>query len=144
MTLRVYFEDEDGSVYSVEYGCDASKKAKIIKVELLTDVLKSKTWIGSKYVGIPEIDSELDKPKKKKKKTENYEIFDSSVHDTDKNYYWISALCINCQNSAQIAIKKNAKVDRKKLKPLKCPKCKIKGSLRQARWNGHEYKVIKG
>lgn len=74
-------------------------------------------------------------------KTRIYKEFDSINDDTDNEWYWISVKCSNCLKNDQIAIKQGIRVNKSRLKLLKCPKCKIKNSLSQAEWDGRKYVI---
>lgn len=63
-------------------------------------------------------------------------------YKTDDEYYWISVLCSNCLDNRQIGVKLGVKVNKSRLKFLSCSKCKVKGTLSQARWNGKVYEVV--
>lgn len=76
------------------------------------------------------------------KKEIEYQIFNSKYHDTDTKWYWVSALCGNCNESTQVAIPQKQKVDQHKIADLVCPKCIVSNCLRFAKWNGKTYEVI--
>lgn len=139
MTLRVYLKDNDGKTSFIDYGINTENYQSVIKVELYLESSKLKSWMGSKYVGI----SSIDTPQKQKTSLKNYDVFDLDKHDTDTEFYLASALCSNCNNTTQIAIKKGDKLQSKKLYTIACSKCTLLKTLRFAKWNGHEYKVIK-
>jgi len=145
MELRVYLILNNGKTDFIDYGLQGKNYRGILRTEIREDSSKVKTYSGSKYVGIPEIDdpvldTSITKIKKKSKKhTTEYEIFNYKVHDTDRDYYWVSALCTNCLESCQVAIPRGEKIDKVALKKLACPKCGLKKSLNQAKWNGHEH-----
>lgn len=63
-------------------------------------------------------------------------------YKTDEGYYWISVLCSNCLEDKQIGVLLGIKVNSSRLKFLACPKCKVKGTLSQAFWNGKYYVKI--
>lgn len=153
MTLRVYVEHDDGEKRFIDYGLEASTIKSVFKVEVLQDESKVKTWMGSKWTGIKSVDDELkardkqeeiQKAKKlleEKQPKSKYEIYDYKKHDTDHIWYWVSALCTNCNNSRQIVIKKGEPIIPNQFKLLNCDRCGVKGSLRYARWDGHKYVI---
>ncbi|MGI9567069.1 MAG: hypothetical protein ACR2LL_08675 [Nitrosopumilus sp.] len=145
MTLRVYLKQTDGETNFIDFGLNADNYDAVIKTEIREDSNKIKTYSGSKYVGIPEIDDPpKPKPTPKKQKTKTflpeYEIFNYKVHDTDREYYWVSAVCSNCDESCQVAIPRKQKIDRRGFKYLFCPKCGVEKSLHYARWNHQKKK----
>jgi len=148
MGLRVYLQDNEGETSFIDYGLEETKYKAIIRTEIREEKSKVKTFSGSKYVGIPEIDQAEDqKPKAKtKKKTTNeipqYEIFDYKVHDTENEYYWVSAVCSNCLESTQVVIPRNEKIDKRGFKCLSCPKCSIEKSLHLARYDSVKKKYL--
>ncbi len=70
-----------------------------------------------------------------------YQIFNYKYHETKLKFYWISALCGNCNESCQVAIPQKETVDPVKINQLLCPKCCCK-ELHFAKWNGKSYEVI--
>lgn len=145
MGLRVYLKDNDGKTHFIDYGLDSSNYQAIIKTEIREESSKIKTYSGSKYVGIPEIDNppKIKPNKKSKNKIPDYEIFDSDTHDTDTEYYWVSAICSNCNGTTQVAILKNDKVDKRGFRNLVCPKCLCVKTIHHAKWDGIKYVRIK-
>lgn len=140
MGLRVYLQTKDGKTDSITYGLAGENYTAVIKTEILEESEKVIAWSGSKYVGIPEIDNPQRTPKPKRKcHVDEYVIFDYRKHDTDLEYYWVSALCSNCKESQQIAIKKHSKVSNTKIRKVRCPRCKLKNVLNHAVWDGHKY-----
>jgi len=140
MTLRVYLRQPDGKTHFIDYGLNADNYDGIIKTELRTESSKVKTYSGSKWVGIPEIDHPITLTKtihknKQKKKLPEYEIFNHKVHDTDREYYWVSCVCSNCYHNTQAAIPRKQKIDKRGFKCLICPKCGVEKSLHYARYN---------
>jgi len=73
-----------------------------------------------------------------KKKT--YKLFDVT---TDTDYYWISVLCVNCHETQQIGILKGKKVNSSRLKLMTCPRCEIRKTFVQVKWDGLKYVRIK-
>lgn len=140
MTLRVFLIDNDGNTSVHTYGLEAKNHKGILKTEILEDTMKVRAWSGSKFVGLAEFD-DPPKPrvKKSKSKTSKYEIFDWHNHDTDNKYYWVSALCSNCNESSQIAIPQGQKVDRNAIKKIPCGKCHCEKTLAYAKYDGHKY-----
>lgn len=143
MTLRVFLEDNEGNKSYIDYGLAAENYKMVYKVEIREDSSKTKHWMGSKWTGIPEIDKEIQEQDEKGDSNTPYEIFNYDKH-SDKKWYWISVACTNCNETSQIAIPLGTKINPKQLKPLKCRKCKVKGSLKQARWDGHKYIIVGG
>lgn len=148
MGLRVYLRQTDGKTHFIDYGLAAENYDGIIKTEIRTDLSTVKTYSGSKYVGIAEIDNPksntITKSKiKHKKKIPEYEIFNYKVHDTDREYYWVSSICSNCNESAQVAIPRKQKIDTRGFKSLFCPKCGIEKTLHYARYNYTTKKYVK-
>lgn len=144
MTLRVYLINNDGTTDFIDYGLESSNYKGILKTEIREDSTKVKAWSGSKYVGIPEIDHPP-KPKTKKsnkKKIPEYEIFNYKVHDTERDYYWVSALCSNCNESCQVAIPQKQKIDKRGFRYLSCRKCGCEKSLHYAKWDGKKYRTV--
>jgi len=139
MTLRVYLKDHNGGTDFIDYGINAENYQSIIKVELREETSKVKNILGVIEIATPQRSNTLT-PKTSLK---NYEIFESQKHDTDAEFYWMSALCSNCNNTSQIAIKKRESIQSKKLHNTICPKCNLIKTLRFAKWNGHEFKVTK-
>lgn len=135
MTLRVYLEDNDGKPHSIDYGLNGEDYQSIIKVEILEDSTKLKTWIGSKFVNI----SESPQSPKQQTTSKQYEIFDIGLHDTDFKFYWITAMCSNCNQTSQLAIPKGEAVQTKKVSNTPCNRCKISKTLFRVKWNGKEY-----
>lgn len=139
MTLRVYLKDNEGKTSFIDYGINAENYQSVIKVELYAEASKLKSILDSLEIETPKRSNTLT-PKTSLK---NYEIFDLDKHDTDTKFYLASALCSNCNNTTQIAIKKGNKLQSKKLYTIACSKCTLVKTLRFAKWNGHEYKVMK-
>ena len=145
MGLRVYLVDNDGKTDSITYGLAGENYKAILKTEILEETQQVKAWSGSKYVGIPEIDNpQATKQPKRKQHTDNYAIYDWRKHNTELEYYWVSALCTNCLESQQIAIRKHNKVSNKKIKQVECPRCKQTNVLNHAKWDGHKYVLVRG
>ena len=132
--LRVYLTDINGKTASHDYELDGSHYDKIIKTEILEETSKVKTWSGSKFVGIPEVDEQLEK-----EDDNQYEKFDYKIHDTDNHFYWVSALCSNCNETTQVTIKQGEKVNKLKIKNTPCGKCGCNKTLCQARYDGQKY-----
>lgn len=149
MTLRVFFENKQGETEFQTWGLNAENIEAVLKTEVLEDSEKLKTWSGSKYVGLEEFDNPKETPKKtivkpkKKTKLPEYEIFNDKVHDTDREYYWVSALCSNCNDNAQVAIPRKQKIDKRGFKCLSCPKCGVEKSLNLARYDYGKKKYFK-
>ena len=139
MTLRVYLRDNNGWTDFIDYGINAENYQSITKVELREETSKVKDILGVIEIKTPKRINTLT-PKTNLK---NYEIFDSQKHDTDTEFYLMSVLCNNCNDTSQIAIKKGESIQSKKLHNTTCPKCNLIKTLRFAKWNGHEYKVTK-
>lgn len=143
MGLRVYLKDNDGKTDFIDYRLVGQNYQAVIRTEIREESSKVKTYSGSKWVGIPEIDERealqellVDPPK-------SYKIFDMVKDNTDRDVYWVSALCINCNHSQQISIPLRTKVNRNLINSMTCPRCKVPKSLRYAVWNGVKY-VLKG
>jgi len=155
MGLRVYLQDNDGAMSFIDYGLEGKNYKAVIRTEIREEKSKVKTFSGSKWVGIPEIDEREalqdlvveQKPEHKSKKKTNkipqYEIFDYKVHDTDREYYWVSTICSNCLESTQVAIPRNQKIDKRGFKCLSCPKCSVEKSLHHARYDHGKKKYIR-
>lgn len=141
MTLRVYLTDTSGSTGFIDYGLDSKNYSTIVKVEIREDKSTVKTWWDPTDVKFPKTDNS--KSKKKNSKTNSYEIFDQKIHNTETEFYWISAICSNCNHSSQIAIPKGEALQYKKLYKTFCPKCGLLKTLHRAKWDGHQYKVVK-
>lgn len=153
MGLRVYLQDNEGKTKFIDYGLEEKNYKAIIRTEIREEKSKIKTFSGSKWVGIPEIDErealqglvveQKSKPKpKKKNQIPQYEIFNFKVHDTDREYYWVSALCSNCLESSQVAIPRKQKIDKRGFKCLSCPKCNVEKSLNYARYDSVKKKYF--
>ncbi len=74
-----------------------------------------------------------------KNKIPEYQIFNSKFHNTETEYYWVSALCLNCIESTQVAIPRKEKLNDIGFKGLICPKCGSEKSLHHAVWDGKKY-----
>lgn len=152
MGLRVYLKSIDGKTDFIDYGLNADNYDAVIKTEIRTETSKVKTYSGSKFVGIPEIDQQiinLEKPiiklktiKNTKSKIPEYEIYNYKVHDTDREYYWVSALCSNCYENTQVAIPRKQKIDKRGFKCLFCPKCGVEKSLHLAKYDYQKKRYI--
>ena len=155
MGLRVYLQTNEGETDFIDYGLEGKNYKSIIRTEIREENSTVKAFSGSKYVGITEIDEkevlqELvveQKPKIKSKKKTNqipeYEIFNYKVHDTDREYYWVSVICSNCLNNSQVAIPRKQKIDKRGFKCLFCPKCGVEKSLHLARYDYGKKKYLK-
>jgi len=139
MTLRVYLTDNTGETAFIDYGINAENYRSITKVELREETSKIKNILGVMEIETPKKSNILTS----KIKLKNYEIFEPHKHDTDTEFYLMSALCTNCTDTSQIAIKKGEPCQSKKLHNTICPKCNLTKTLRFAKWKGHEYKVRK-
>lgn len=58
---------------------------------------------------------------------------------TDKDYYWVTVLCNNCNESSQLGILKGIPINKSRLNFIKCFRCEVKGKLVIAVWNGSRY-----
>ena len=151
MGLRVYLQDNEGDTSFIDYGLEGKNYKAIIRTEIREENSKVKTFSGSKWVGIPEIDEreslQDQKPKLKSKKKTNqipeYEIFNYKIHDTDNDYYWVSTVCSNCLESTQVAIPRNQKIDKRGFKCLSCPKCSVEKSLYLAKYDHGKKKYVR-
>ncbi len=155
MGLRVYLKDNENETTFIDYGLEGKNYKAIIRTEIREEKSKVKTYSGSKWVGIPEIDEKEGlqqlvvkqkskiKPKKKTNQIPEYEIFNYKVHDTDREYYWVSVICSNCNDNAQVAIPRKQKIDKRGFKCLFCPKCGIEKSLNLARYDYGKKKYLK-
>ena len=143
MGLRVYLKDNNGKTDFIDYGLADRNFQSVIRTEIREDSSKVKTFSGSKWVGIPEIDEQEALKELIVETPKSYKIFDMVKDDTDNKVYWVSALCTNCNQSKQIAIPLKTKVNRNLINSMTCPRCKVPKSLRYAVWNGVRY-VLRG
>jgi len=161
--IKVFLEDNDGHVTSIDYGLDAKSYKRVVKVEMLEETSKLKNSLNtiiidenkSKKVPVGfsgtvsfKVSDEIKEPptpapkKKHSTHTNGYEIFNPRLHSTDEEYYWIECRCSNCFKISQIVIKKGKPCDQKKLKLTACPDCQLSKTLKRAKWKGREYVVI--
>lgn len=143
MGLRVYLKDNDGKTDFIDYGLAGQNYQAVIRTEIREDSSKVKTFSGSKWVGILEIDEQEALKELLVESPKSYKIFDMMKDDTDSKVYWVSALCVNCNHSQQISIPLKTKVNKNLINSMTCPRCKVPRTLRHAVWNGVKY-VFKG
>jgi len=130
--IKVFLEDNEGNVSSIDYGLEAKNYKRIVKVEMFKDIVELKNSLNTVLIS--------DKPVKVKfaSKSCGYPERNSIKTNTEK-WYGISVLCDNCLDTSQIAIKKGEPYQRKILRKTQCPKCTLLSTLKRARWDGHQY-----
>ena len=143
MGLRVYLQNNEGETTYIDYGLEGRNYKNIIRTEIREDSSQVKTFSGSKWVGIPEIDEQEALKELVVETPKSYKVFNMREDDTKNKVYWVSALCTNCNQSQQISIPLKTKVNKNLINSMTCPRCKVPRSLRHAVWNGIKY-VIKG
>ena len=143
--IKVFLEDNDGNVSSIDYGLEAKNYKRVVKVEMLEETSKLKDSLNTILIDNkkPIYETRQAPEKKRPTQTGGYETFNHILHDTDKDHYWVECLCTNCFKTSQIVIKKGKPYERKILKKTSCTECRLFSTLERAKWNGHEYKVIK-
>jgi len=130
--IKVFLEDNDGNVSSIDYGLEAKNYKRVVKVEMLEETSKLKDSLNTIFITDKKIEVEFSS-----KPFGYYER--SSIKTNTEKWYSVSVLCDNCLDSSQIAIKKGEPYQRKILRKTQCPKCRLFSTLKRAKWDGHQY-----
>lgn len=130
--IKVFLEDNEGHIRSIDYGLEAKNYKRVVKVEMLEETSKLKDSLNTIFITDKKIEVEFSP------KPEGYPVKSSIKTNTEK-WYGVSVLCDNCLDSSYIAIKKGEPYQRTILRKTSCPKCRLFSTLKRAKWDGHQY-----